>query len=85
MSAATVKRFVAKAKRELTTKERAAVASEILASLEYPGEQLNAEEAAEAWRDEAVRRAEQVSHGNGSGTPAAEVHASFLGRLRAKR
>ena len=80
-----MKRFVAKAKRELSTKERAAVASELLESLEYPGEAASTEEAAEAWTAEAVSRAERVMRGEAKGTPAEKVHADILRKRRAKR
>lgn len=84
-SGGTVKRFVAKAKRELSTKERAAVASELFESLDCPGEAVSADEAADAWGAEAVRRADRVMRGEATGIPAEKVHADILRKLRAKR
>lgn len=85
MSAGTVKRFVAKAKRELSTKELAAVASELLDSLDYPGETVSSKEAAEAWRAEALLRADRVARDEIVGTRAETVHAVLRRKLRAKR
>ena len=85
MSAAAMKRLVAKAKRELSTEERAALASELLESLDYPGEPVSAREAADAWRTEALRRAERVVRGELTGVPAAKVHAAIRRKLRSRR
>ena len=73
--------LVAKAKRELNTKERAALASELLESLDYPGEPVSAEEAADAW----LRRAERVVRGALTGVPAEKVHAAIRRKLRTRR
>jgi putative addiction module component (TIGR02574 family) len=85
MSAAAMKRLVAKAKRELSTKERAALASELLESLDYPGEPVSAEEAGDASRAEALRRAERVVRGAVTGVPAEKVHAAIRRKLRTRR
>jgi putative addiction module component (TIGR02574 family) len=63
---------------ELPLSERAAVAAELLASLD--GE---AEEAVEAaWAAEITRRAEQVRNGEAKGRPWADVRADLERRGR---
>jgi hypothetical protein len=85
MSAGTVERFVAKAKRELSSKERAAVAGELLDSLDYPGEDVLLADGAQAWRAEAVHRADRVAQGDVVGVLATKVHAAIRRKLRTKR
>ena len=85
MSVSTVKRFVDRAKKELSARERAIVASELLESLAYPGAAVSAEDAAEAWRAEAVRRAGLVMAGSANGIPSVKVHSDILRKVRAKR
>lgn len=63
--------------RQLSNEERAQIANELLAGLEYPGESVSTEAADEAWRDEAHRRAERVLSGETKGIAAEDVHAEI--------
>jgi putative addiction module component (TIGR02574 family) len=63
--------------RQLSSEERAQIADELLAGLEYPGQSVSAEAADVAWRDEARRRAERVLSGKTTGVAAEDVHADI--------
>jgi putative addiction module component (TIGR02574 family) len=63
--------------RQLSSEERAQIADELLAGLDYPGQRFSAEAADEAWREEARRRAERVLSGKSKGVAAEDVHAEI--------
>jgi hypothetical protein len=63
--------------RQLSSEERAQIADELLAGLEYPGQSVSAEAADDAWREKARRRAERVLDGKSKGFAAEDVHAEI--------
>lgn len=60
--------------KTLSAADRASVARDLLASLDYPGEDASADEADAAWRLEARRRVREIGSGT-SGVSADDVHA----------
>jgi putative addiction module component (TIGR02574 family) len=67
--------------RKLSSEERAQIADELLAGLDYPGESVSTEAADEAWRDETHRRAARVLSGETEGVAAEDVHAEIESEL----
>ena len=59
--------------KTLSAADRASVARDLLASLDYPGEDTSADAADAAWRLEARRRVGEIAGGT-SGVSADDVH-----------
>jgi putative addiction module component (TIGR02574 family) len=72
---------VAQLAKKLSSRERAAIAEELLAGLDYPGEPVSSDEALEAWRAEVRRRADGIIRGKRKGIPAEDVHARIKRRF----
>ena len=66
---------------ELPTEERAAVATELIASLDDEGSSESIDSIETAWADEIARRARRVLSGDSAGTPWDEVHRNIEGNL----
>jgi putative addiction module component (TIGR02574 family) len=67
--------------KSLSAADRASVARDLLATLDYPGAELSSDAAEAAWRTEARRRAEAILRGETRGLAAEEVHARLKSRL----
>lgn len=65
---------------ELPTEERAAVATELIASLDDTATD-RLEDVEHAWAEEITRRASRVLAGDSTGTPWEEVHRTIEGNL----
>ena len=65
---------------ELPTDERAAVATELIASLDDTATD-SIEDVETAWAEEITRRARRVLTGDSAGTPWEEVHRNIEGNL----
>jgi hypothetical protein len=63
--------------QRLSSEERAQLAGELLSGLEYPGQNVAAEVADEAWKQEARCRAERVLRGETQGIAAEDVHSEI--------
>jgi putative addiction module component (TIGR02574 family) len=79
MTAAAQKEILVKA-LSLPKKARARLASQLLESLNPPGETLSRKEWSQAWKSEIEKRADEMRTGKVKGIPAAQVMAE----LRAK-
>jgi len=83
MASADARRILELAKT-LSGEERAVIAGELLADLDYPGEVVPPQDAQRAWVDEARRRAERILHDAETGVAAEDVHADIERRLSTK-
>ena len=61
--------------KTLSAADRASVARDLLASLDYPGEDVTGDDADAAWRIEARRRLDGVLQGAEKSVDANDVHA----------
>ena len=80
MANANVRQVLELAKT-LSAAERASVARDLLATLDYPGVDVSTDAAESAWCTEARRRAEAILRGEARGVPAEDVHARLASRL----
>jgi hypothetical protein len=67
--------------KTLSAPERASVARDLLATLDYPGDDVASADADAAWRVEARRRVDAIVRGDVRGVAADDVHRDIGQRL----